>query len=276
MERATTVVHCSDLHFGHGFLPARAEQLLERITEVQPDAVVVSGDLTMRARPGQFAQACQFLEKLRVPLLIIPGNHDVPLYNVLARAIVPFSNYHAAMDSLSTNPLVLPHVGFIGLNTVNPLRHQQGIVHEDDLRGAVNWMGGIPADLWRIVVVHQHLANVPGMVRPGVIPNAEHVLSELSAGGAHGLLHGHTHYNRVTTSSEFYPKIVPPVALICVGTATSERTRGEDRTNSYNVLQFTAEKFVVRQCNWDPQTRHFAELRQFAFDRAMFKRIANG
>lgn len=231
---------------------------------------MVSGDLTMRARSGQFAQARDFFKRVEVPLLIIPGNHDVPLYNVLARAVNPFANYHAYMDDLSTNPLVLPHVGFLGLNTVNPMRHQQGIVRDADMLRSKAWMKELPEEMWRIIVVHQHFANIPGHARPGVMPNAEHVLNEFSKAGAHAVLHGHAHYNRVTTTEEFFPAIRRPVALICVGTATSERTRGEDRTNSYNVLQFTPEQFIVRQCNWDPVAQHFAEIRQFAFERTMF------
>lgn len=224
----------------------------------------------MRARPAQFEQAQAFLKRVGAPVLVIPGNHDVPLYNVFARAISPFANYLEYIEPLSTNPLVLPHVAFLGLNTVNPLRHQQGIVREADRDRAVQWLGGVAPGLWRVLVVHQHFANVPGIHRPGVIPNAGESLRAFAAAGTQAILYGHTHYNRVTTTREFFPEISPPIALVCVGTATSERTRGEDRTNSYNVLQFTAERFVVRQCNWDPATRHFAELRQFAFERKMF------
>jgi 3',5'-cyclic AMP phosphodiesterase CpdA len=269
-KHATTIVHCSDLHFGHGFIPARAEQLLDRIREIGPDAVVVSGDLTMRAREAQFQDARRLLEQIKVPLLIIPGNHDVPLYNIFKRALLPFENYRKFMEPLSTNPLVLPRVCFWGMNTVNPLMHQQGKIRRVELERVCAWVRQQPPDAWRIVVMHQHVANVPGMHRPGVIPHAGEALARLSAAGAHAVLHGHTHYNRVTTTKEFFPAVVPPLAVICVGTATSERTRGEDRANSYNVLQFTAEKFVVRQCNWDPANRHFAEIKQFAFERSMF------
>jgi 3',5'-cyclic AMP phosphodiesterase CpdA len=262
-------VHCSDLHFGHGFIPARAEQLLDRIKEVAPDAVVVSGDLTMRARPAQFAEARAFLQRIGVPLLIIPGNHDVPLYDLFARAMHPFANYHAYMDDLSTNPLTYEHVAFVGLNTVNPRRHQQGIVRDQQLAEVAVWGRSISVP-WKIAVVHQHFANVPGHHRPGAMPNPEHILQSFASSGVQAVLHGHAHYNRVTTTREFFPSIAPAVALICVGTATSERTRGEDRTNSYNVLQFTPDKFLIRQCNWDPISGNFSEIRQFAFTRDMF------
>ncbi len=193
--RVTRVVHCSDLHYGHGFLELRAEHLAERIKELKPDAVVVSGDLTMRARAGQFAKARKFLLELQTPLLVIPGNHDIPVYDVFTRMVMPFRNYNKYAGDLSTNPLVLPHVAFMGLNTVYVWKHQEGRVRPKELEQAVEWLKSLPGATWKVIVVHQHFINLEGHERPGVMYRGAEVLRTLSEAGADAILHGHTHYN---------------------------------------------------------------------------------
>src|SRR5438128_1859597 len=114
------IVHCSDIHVGHGFQPHVAERLLSQISAIRPGAVVVSGDITMRARRGQFAIARSYLERIEQPLMVLPGNHDVPLYNLYARITNPFGNYNAFATGLDTNPIQLNSVAVIGINSVNP------------------------------------------------------------------------------------------------------------------------------------------------------------
>lgn len=265
--KITRIVHCSDLHFGHGFLQERLEKFAERIHELKPDAVVVSGDLTMRARAGQFRKARAFLKEIQAPLLVIPGNHDIPVYDVLRRLIAPFYNYNRFTAGLSTNPLVLPHVAFLGLNSVYKWRHQQGRLQPDELQGAVDWLKSLPVEIWKIIVVHQQFVNLPGHERPGKMHRGGEILRALSEAGADAVLHGHTHYNRVIEAGEFFSGIHRPLSLVCVGTATSERTRGEEAANNYNLLDFTDNSFVVRQCDWNPDTGHFAECRQYVMER---------
>ena len=84
-----TIAHLSDLHFGRHDETA-AERLLADISEVKPNITVVTGDLTQRARHRQFAAARAFLEKLPRPVVVIPGNHDVPLYDIVERFLGPF------------------------------------------------------------------------------------------------------------------------------------------------------------------------------------------
>src|SRR5215204_5310780 len=86
------IAHISDLHFGAAD-PLVAELLAEAIESIRPDLVVVSGDLTQRARKSQFLEARSFLDRLSFPQLIVPGNHDVPLYNVFDRFVNPLENY---------------------------------------------------------------------------------------------------------------------------------------------------------------------------------------
>ncbi len=270
-EVTDTVVHLSDLHFGSGFQPARAADLLEHINEVDPDLVVVSGDLTMRARSEQFQAARDFLLQIKAPLLVIPGNHDVPLYHLPMRALRPFSNYQKYISDLDKGPVRLNHCAFFGLNTVNPWRHQQGKFRLLELLELERYMAEQDDSIWKMAVVHQHFANIPRHERPGKFPGGERILARMSAAGIHGVLHGHVHYHHVASSAEFFPKIQRPVVLVCAGTPTSLRTRGDTPTNNYNVLRFYQDRFEVHQVDWSPETTGFGLSRHVVFDRQFFK-----
>src|ERR671917_2261275 len=110
------LIHLSDLHFG-----AHDERLVEaveqRVNEERPDLVVVSGDFTQRARTEQFEQACLFLERLRGAghdVLGVPGNHDVPLYDVLRRFLSPLTRYKRYIDDTLCPMHELPGVTVLG------------------------------------------------------------------------------------------------------------------------------------------------------------------
>lgn len=264
------VVHCSDLHFGSGFLPQRAEALLSHINEIKPDLAVISGDLTMRAREEQFRAARAFLLKIKAPLLVIPGNHDVPLYNLWERMSHPFSNYREFIADLNAGPVQLSTAAFFGMNTVNPRRHQQGKFRVLEMLELEQWAKE-QGDLWKVAVVHQHFKNIPHHERPGAFPHARSILQKMSDAGIHAVLHGHVHYQHVASSAEFFPSIEPPIALVSSGTPTSRRTRGAVPTNNYNILKFYAERFEVHQCAWSPDITGFAPTRHVSFSRDFYQ-----
>ncbi len=269
-DRADVVVHCSDLHFGSGFLPKRAEALIIHINETKPDLVVVSGDLTMRARSEQFKAVRTFLLKIKAPLLVIPGNHDVPLFDLWERLIHPFSNYKEFIADLTASPVKLKNVALFGMNTVNPRKHQQGKFRILELLELDRWAAQQEPELWKIAVVHQHFANIPGHERPGVFKRAELVLNRMSTAGIHAVLHGHVHYQHVVSSAEFFPKMQCPLVLVSAGTPTSLRTRGAEPTNNYNIIHFYKDKFVVHQCDWKDEISGFAINRHVQFDKNFY------
>lgn len=268
-SKPEVVVHCSDLHFGSGFLPRRAEDLLAHINEVKPDLAVISGDLTMRARTEEFRAARAFLLKIKAPLLVIPGNHDVPLYDLWRRMTHPFKNYKEYIADLNCGPISLSTVSFFGLNTVNPRRHQQGKFRLLEMREMETWAAETTTR-WKVAVVHQHFANIPGHERPGVYPRGGEALKRMSAAGIHAVLHGHVHYQHVMSSAEFFPQVDPPLALVCAGTPTSERIRGGMPANTYNLLKFYDDCFEVHQCDWCPEARGFRPTKHVEFGQDFF------
>ena len=265
------VVHCSDLHFGSGFLPKRAEDLLQSIQQIRPNLAVISGDLTMRARTEQFKAARAFLQQIPAPLIAIPGNHDVPLYNLWERLTHPFENYNRYIAPLNSGPVRLQHVSFFGMNTVNPHRHQQGKFRLLEMMEMESWASQ-QSDCWRVAVIHQHFANVPHHERPGTFRRGEAALKRFSGAGVHAILHGHVHYQHVASSAEFFPSVEPPVVLVSAGTPTSLRTRGARPTNNFNVLKFRRDSFEVQQWDWVAERQGFAAERQVKFDKRFFER----
>src|SRR5688572_20355637 len=126
------IVHISDLHFGAAD-PQVAERLAAAIDEVGPDLVVVSGDLTQRARTDQFLEARSFLDRLKFPQLIVPGNHDVPLYNVFDRFVNPLENFRryitADLEPFHTDE----EIAVAGVNTTRSLTIKGGSISRSQI-----------------------------------------------------------------------------------------------------------------------------------------------
>ena len=115
-----TIVHLSDLHFGR--LDVRIiEPLVQRIDSIRPDLVAISGDLTQRARRRQFREARAFLDKLSFPTLVVPGNHDVPLFNVAERLLDPFRGYRRFVSANLEPAHLDDEVAVVGLNSARAL-----------------------------------------------------------------------------------------------------------------------------------------------------------
>jgi 3',5'-cyclic AMP phosphodiesterase CpdA len=269
--RETLLIHCSDIHFGMGFQPDRLERLEQHIRRIQPHGVVISGDLTMRARPAQFREAAEFLGRIEVPVLVIPGNHDIPLLNLFRRFFKPFERYRDAVHHDNDTPMLsLPGVHVIGLNTINPGRHQQGRITRHQLDQVDRWARETPAEDWRLVTVHQHLQNAPGTVRPGRIPNAAEVVERFSRAGVHGVLYGHTHVPFVGCSRRHFPTAEPALLLVNAATVSCRRTRGLTRANGFHLLRITPETLRVVSYEW-PQMRQADDFqpiaREMVFDR---------
>ena len=121
----TRILHLSDVHFG-----TVDERLVEPVValahQLRPDATVVSGDLTQRARADQFAAARAFLDRLPGHVLAVPGNHDMPLHNLALRLTAPFARYRRAMGEELEPTLALPGAVLHGVNTADPLVWKAG------------------------------------------------------------------------------------------------------------------------------------------------------
>ena len=153
------IAHLSDLHFGH----LRRETLgplRDAVQAARPHLVAVSGDLTQRARKKQFQEAALFLETLPSPRIVVPGNHDVPFYNVLDRFLRPLRNYSRFITSDLAPYYQDEEIAVAGINTARSLTFKGGRVNEAQLVQIRERFCRLPDGVTKMVVTH-HPFDVP-------------------------------------------------------------------------------------------------------------------
>src|SRR3569833_1111877 len=193
----TRLLHLSDLHFG-----AHEERLVKAVDqsadELKPDLVVISGDFTQRARTEQFREACQFLEGLRErghEVLGVPGNHDVPLYDVLRRFLSPLARYRRFIDESLCPFVELPGLAVLGINTARSLTFKDGRINQDQVAFIREPFARTPKDSFRVLVTHHPLfALEVGDETTPAIGRQELALDAIQEAGVDMLLAGHNHH----------------------------------------------------------------------------------
>jgi len=228
-----TIVHLSDLHFGR-VDPAIPPVLARTITAAHPDVVVVSGDLTQRARISQFAEARRFLDTLPKPQIVVPGNHDVPLYNVIARWLWPLAGFKRYFGEDPDPFFADTEVAVVGINTARSLTFKNGRINRNQLTQSCARFSHTGKDTLRIVATHHPFAGAEaGSV--GLVGRAWMAIEEFARCGVDIVLSGHMHTSHTVSSVERYGAGRHAALLIQAGTATSNRVRGE--TNAFNILE---------------------------------------
>ncbi len=214
----TRILHISDLHFGA--VNARLlEPLLELARHLQPEAVIVSGDLTQRARSAQFREAAAFLSRFDLPVLAVPGNHDAPLYNLPLRLVTPFGRYRRHVNTVLDPVLILPGAVLAGVNTANPRVWKAGRFGPASAQALKRVFTTAPAGLWRIAVMH-HAPVAAADGTPADIHDPAAVLRDLVAAGTDIVLSGHTHLPDVGAA-----ETAASILFLQVGTAISTRLK---------------------------------------------------
>lgn len=233
----SVLLHLSDTHFGTE-RPHVAAALLRLAREARPDIAVLSGDVTQRARRRQFAAARRFTEALAAPVtLVIPGNHDIPLFNLAARMLSPYANYLHAFG-----PELEPHFSgadmlVIGVNTTRPWRHKDGEISAAQIdRVAQRLQGAMPRQL-RVVAVHQPLLVIRDSDRANLLHGHRQAARTWAAAGADLILSGHIHLPYLRALHEAPAASGLPAWAISAGTAISWRVR-EEQPNSVNLIRY--------------------------------------
>ncbi len=197
----TRVLHLSDLHFGRNDKPESIEALGRLIEEVQPELVIASGDLTHRGLRSQHERAASFLRGLELPLLTIPGNHDIP-YMFPRRFTQPWREFERQWET--TEPVYRSETVVVaGLNSVRPWRHQSGRLRDDQVRRAAEVFREVGDGAYRIVTFHHHLLGAPWRSRKKPVAKRNRVLAGLVEAGADLVLAGHIHQSTVAERREF-------------------------------------------------------------------------
>jgi 3',5'-cyclic AMP phosphodiesterase CpdA len=195
------LLHISDLHAGSAEetpVHRRLEPLIERI---EPELIVVTGDLAHRGRRREHERAAAFLRALARPLLVIPGNHDIP-YTFPARFTSPWAEFERQWETVE--PLFQSEdVVVVGLNSVRPWRHQSGGIRAHQIERAARLLGEAPAGVLRVVALHHHLIGAPWRSRKKPVAKRSAVLAGLVDAGAELILAGHIHQAAVSERHEF-------------------------------------------------------------------------
>ena len=233
-----TVVHLSDLHFGR-VDPAVVEALPAHLTTLAPDLTVVSGDFTQRARRGQFQEARAFLETLPGPRLVVPGNHDVPLYNIAARLLMPLAGYRRHITADLAPMFADAEMIVFGINTTRSLTIKGGRIRQVDVQRLRDALGRAAKDVVKIIVAHHPF-------EPSA--KAGDAVDVLTAAGADVFLTGHLHVSYTGHTAHRYQRGARSAIAVEAGTATSTRMREE--ANTFNVLRTSTRQITVERVAW--------------------------
>ncbi|MFT5325009.1 MAG: 3',5'-cyclic AMP phosphodiesterase CpdA [Planctomycetaceae bacterium] len=266
------ILHVSDLHFGPPYRPAVGEALLDTAVQLRPDAIVVSGDLTQRAKPEQFAAAAEFLARLPVaPRLIIPGNHDVPLYRVAERFMDPHGLYQKYISEELNPVLRVDGAVLVGLDTTSPYRNiTNGRIHPWQLDRCSEALRDTPPDVARIVVAHHHFAPAPDYLHDWTMPKARRAIDRFVDLGVEMILGGHLHRAYIGNSLDFFPGSHRERGIIIVqsGTSTSRRGRGREREkNSFNLIEVSATTHSITHYVYFNEEHRFTPFSRHQFPR---------
>lgn len=248
-----TIVHLSDLHTGR-VDPAILGPLTAAIAEAQPHLVVFSGDLTQRATRTQFREARAFLDGLTAPYLVIPGNHDVPLWNVARRFVAPLARYKQFITTDLEPVFEDEEVVVVGLNTARAFAWGEGRINRRQVAAALRRLQAAPPGLIRIVVTHHPFDLPPGVHERRLLGRARMAMAEFASAGAELFLSGHLHLSHVSHSAERY-RIAGHSALIVQAGTVSTRSRGEQP--SFNVLRLKRPEIVLSRHSWNEATAGF-------------------
>jgi 3',5'-cyclic AMP phosphodiesterase CpdA len=259
------IAHLSDLHFG-----AHDDRLVSAVEEwidrAKPDLVVVSGDFTQRATTEQFKQACKFLERLRAgghEVLGVPGNHDVPLYDVLRRFLSPLTRYRRFIDDTLCPYHELPGAALLGINTARSATFKDGRINAEQVAFIRESFARTRPDTARILVTHHPMFALPvgdGPQLGEAVGRQEMALRVVAEAGVDMLLAGHNHRASTHRARDLVTD-AGPALVIQAGTATSTRLRDEEQ--SFNLIEVAKGEATVAVQAWDGDSYRSRDAERF-------------
>ena len=242
-----TIAHLSDLHFGR-IDPATLDPLRRAVHDARPDLVAISGDFTQRARRTEFAAARDFLDSLQPPKLVVPGNHDVPYWNVARRFLQPLTRYRRYISDDLEPEYVDDEMAVLGVNTARALANGGGRISGRQVERVVQRLAVLPPSIVRIIVTHHPFDLPPGVRERRLLGRARMAMARLSKANADLFLSGHLHLSHASRAADRY-RIGGHSGLIVQAGTVSTRSRGEQP--SFNLLRIHRPEIALTRFLWD-------------------------
>ncbi|MBA3652081.1 MAG: metallophosphoesterase [Chthoniobacterales bacterium] len=247
------LLHLSDLHFGR-VNSALVEPMIAVAQSLTPDLVVISGDFTQRARRLQFRAARAFLERLPEPRLVVPGNHDIPLWDVIRRFVSPLDRYRRYITPDLAPFYLDEEMAVLGINTARSLTRKYGRINEKQIAHASAVFAEVAPDVTKVVVTH-HPFDLPPGSHSHLVGRSVMAMRGLAAAGVDLILSGHLHLQHTGLTAQRY-RIEGHSALIAQ-TGTTISTRGRGEANSFNFIRLESNAIAIQSYLWQPASQQF-------------------
>jgi len=266
-----TLVHLSDLHFG-AVNEAVLEPLRARLQALAPDLLVVSGDLTQRAKPRQFEAARAFLATLPRPQIVVPGNHDVPLYNVYMRFFKPLERFRRLVTPDLEPAFIDEEIAVVGVNTSRSFVFKGGRINEEQVASVRAKLCDLPESVTKILVTHHPLfALMVGDEVERAVGRQELALGAVEQSGVDMLLAGHAHHASSQDAGDLVTR-AGGVLVVQAGTATSTRVRHQEQ--SFNTIDVAhAEDVTITVNAWDGAGFEPTDARRYCWQDEHWKLV---
>lgn len=267
-----TLLQISDLHFGPPYRENVGEAVLRLANQMALDAVIVSGDLTQRAKQEQFESARSFLSRLPPsPQLVIPGNHDVPLFRFFERMLDPHGLYKKFI-SAELNPVLRVGKAIIaGIDSTSPhTAISNGRIFQRQLDACIEVFRDAPYDAIRIIVAHHPFVPAPDCLQDKRVQRALRAIKTFSELNIELILGGHLHRAYAGNSIDFYPTMRRDwgIHVAHCGTTTSRRGRGREMgRNSLNLIEFRKQTLTVAHFLYQDESDSFTVESRHTFQR---------
>lgn len=228
------LAHISDLHFGASDEKA-IETLGAAIEDAAPDAIIVTGDVTQSGRRAEFEDAAAFFRRLKPPLMIVPGNHDAPVYSVWLRLADPWRRFRRILNSETGAVLDIAGARIIGLNSARRARASldwsRGRLSRKQIADAALAARNADETTLRFIALHHPMRRSPGRAGEAVVDRAGEAMHAFGDAGVDAILTGHVHISNVAAHGDSQNALI----IVAAGTASSTRLRGE--TPSFNLIE---------------------------------------